>query len=249
MLILSFSLIIAPVFFSAWLYMVLGECIKRLGAQYSIVSPRYYMIIFIVADIVSLVLQAIGGGGAAVQAQNNEDTTKNTHIMLAGILFQLGTTTLFVAFAIDFMVRVMWEKPYPNTWTFMRGYKPKSAAADVEKHDNSGSGPIAHQSSSSSTDGGQYHHRLATKGAAHASDDPWLRRAQYLLMGVAFATLMIYIRGIYRSIELAQGWDGSIITNENYFVWLDGFPMVLCMAALAVAHPGFLLPPRKWGNK
>lgn len=39
-----------------------------------------YLIIFIVADIVSLVLQAIGGGGAAVKAKQGEDTDKSTKI-------------------------------------------------------------------------------------------------------------------------------------------------------------------------
>lgn len=74
------SLIIGPVFFSAWDYTLLGMCIRHLGPQYSLLGPKWYIIVFVIADIVSLVLQAIGGGGAAVQAQNYEDTDKNTRI-------------------------------------------------------------------------------------------------------------------------------------------------------------------------
>lgn len=74
------SLILGPVFFSAWDYTILGHCIKVLGPQYSLIKPNMYLIIFIIADIISLVLQAVGGGGAAVQAQNFEDTSTNTHI-------------------------------------------------------------------------------------------------------------------------------------------------------------------------
>lgn len=55
-------------------------CIKHLGSQYSLLGAKWYLIIFVIADIISLVLQAVGGGGAAVQAQRYEDTTSNTHI-------------------------------------------------------------------------------------------------------------------------------------------------------------------------
>lgn len=74
------SLILGPVFFSAWDYTLLGACIRHLGAEYSLLGPKWYLIVFIIADIVSLVLQAVGGGGAAVQAQNFEDTKSNTRI-------------------------------------------------------------------------------------------------------------------------------------------------------------------------
>lgn len=73
--------------------MLLGECIKRLGHQYSILGPAWYMIIFITADVVSLVLQAIGGGGAAVAAENYDDTTSSTRIsehLSTGILHNIA---------------------------------------------------------------------------------------------------------------------------------------------------------------
>lgn len=161
--------------------------------------------------------------------------------MLAGILFQLATSVIFVALAGDFMLRVMWEKPYPKHWTFMRGLtlrKPKNA--DAEKDATTEVSVVDVDENAVPKD--------LTRSITGGRADPWLRRNQLLLIGVACATLMIFIRGIYRSIELAQGWDGVIITTEKYFIWLDGFPMVLCMAILAVAHPGFLLPPRRWRN-
>lgn len=52
---------------------------------------------------------------------------------------------------------------------------------------------------------------------------------------------MIYARGVYRSIELAQGWEGYLMVNEVYFVWLDGLPMVLAFTAFAVLYPGWLI--------
>lgn len=203
-----------------------------------------YLVIFIIADIISLVLQAVGGGGAAVQAQNFEDTTSNTHIsklpppvaqlkpVLAGILFQLGTTTIFLVLAADFMYRVIARKPYSASTRARFNFtlrKSKKAATGAETP------------ASSSADAGS-----AEKGAADEVPHEWIRRSEYLLAGVAWASVMIYIRGIYRSVELAQGWTGHVMTHEPYFIWLDGFMMVLCMAGLAVAHPGFLLPASGW---
>ena len=78
------SLIIGPAFYSAWAYTVLGYCITRLGPSYSLLKPRMYLAVFISADVASLVLQAIGGGKAAVAAENGLDTTLSTHISELG---------------------------------------------------------------------------------------------------------------------------------------------------------------------
>jgi hypothetical protein len=42
----------------------------------------YYIIIFSTFDIVALVIQAVGGAGAAQAEQNGTDTTTSTHIMV-----------------------------------------------------------------------------------------------------------------------------------------------------------------------
>lgn len=212
-------------------YTLLGFCIRYLGSEYSLIPPNAYIIIFVAADIISLILQAVGGGGAAVAAQDYKDTTESTHIMLAGILFQLATTTIFVILAVDFIVRVMFHKPYPAklhnamSCKFLRRKNKNKSPEDAL--------PASEGSSVTKPEGPR--------------DKRDIRKAQLLLAGVAWATLMIYIRGIYRSIELAQGWSGYVITHEVYFIWLDGFIMVFCMAGLAVTHPGFLLPnDGKW---
>jgi hypothetical protein len=208
-----------------------------------------------VADIVSLILQAIGGGGSAVKAKRGEDTHTSTQIseskpkssgpvvifkwprrptmcdidlipVLAGILFQLGTMSIFSALAIDFIVRVITHKP----WAFRLRVIERSISNAVLDHE-----PTASPEKVNNT--------------TRPSDAQTLRRVQFLLVGVAFASVMIYVRGIYRSIELAQGWKGKLITNEPYFTWLDGLPMVLCFASLAASHPGFLLPKRAGWRK
>lgn len=62
-----------------------------------------------------------------------------------------------------------------------------------------------------------------------------------MLVGAGITTIWVVIRSIYRTIELADGWTGQIITTQVYFNVLDGAPIVLAMATLNVFHPGWLL--------
>jgi hypothetical protein len=54
------TLIIAPVFFTAALYVLLGVLIKLLGRQSSLLSARMYAIMFVTCDVISLVVQVSG---------------------------------------------------------------------------------------------------------------------------------------------------------------------------------------------
>lgn len=141
----------------------------------------------------------------------------------------MGTMAIFVALATDFIVRVITRKP----WTVRLRKQPEVFTPTEEGTTTIGSSPPNRAEKTSP---------LAT---SHQFDTSLhLRKAEYLLAGVAFASLMIFVRGVYRSIELAQGWTGHLITHEPFFTWLDGLPMVLCYFSFAVAHPGFLLPSR-----
>lgn len=212
--------------------------------------------------------------------------------MFVGIIFQLAIMTLFTILAVDFMVRVVWDKPYPaQRWKLLdikcrrrssisteepkdeleggaaealgtnhivtRDSGPSLSPANVTPS-ASGERPYGKSQASSTTEGkSQANSKSGSEDTTEQSSPPEpsapldprrLRKAQLLLLGVAWATLMIYIRCIYRSIELSEGWSGRIITTERYFIWLDGLMMVLCMLGLAVSHPGFLLPRRSWGR-
>lgn len=51
------SLILAPCFFSAALYGILGMTIRYRGAEFSRIKPRNYLIAFCLADLVAIVIQ------------------------------------------------------------------------------------------------------------------------------------------------------------------------------------------------
>ncbi|QRV76303.1 RTA1-like protein [Ceratobasidium sp. AG-Ba] len=66
-------------------------------------------------------------------------------------------------------------------------------------------------------------------------------RLSLMILGLFISTLFIYIRSIYRTIELLDGWTGPIITNQLYFNVLDGMPIIVAIYALNLLHPGYLL--------
>ncbi|KAH8921470.1 RTA1-domain-containing protein [Atractiella rhizophila] len=179
------TLIIAPVFFSAALYLLLGFIIVELGTQHSVLKPKLYGAIFISCDFISLVLQGAGGGLAAT-AETQKDSDIGTNIMEAGIVFQLVATIIFGVLALS----------------FRRNAKRAGALPDRYS------------------------------------------RLYYLELAIAIGTAMVIIRGIYRTVELAQGWNGYLIEHE-YYILFDAFPMVILLITLALAHPFWTFPQRK----
>ncbi|KAJ7075210.1 RTA1-like protein [Mycena belliarum] len=64
-----------------------------------------------------------------------------------------------------------------------------------------------------------------------------------MIYALAFSTGVLFIRSIYRIIELATGWHGKIIETEVYFNIFDGAMVVLAIYTVNLAHPGRLLAP------
>ncbi|KAG4263681.1 hypothetical protein FPRO04_11342 [Fusarium proliferatum] len=179
------TLIIAPVFFTAGVYIILGRLIQVFGRDCSILRPSLYLWIFCTCDTISLVVQAIGGGMASVEVNKvNGNTDPGTNTMVAGIVFQLASMSVFVALAIDFLVR--------------------STRRGMLKSGKQSSIPI--------------------------------------LSAMTLSLLCIYLRSIYRTIELVQGWTGYLITHEQYFIGLDGAMMVIAVGIFNFIHPASFLP-------
>ena len=84
--------------------------------------------VFLTADLISLILQAVGGGQAAGSAADGSPTTSATHIMVAGIIFQLISMGFFVGLGIDFVVRTTLKKPY--------AFRERQMVADAQKKAN-----------------------------------------------------------------------------------------------------------------
>ena len=146
--------------------------------------------VFLLADLVSLILQAIGGGQAASSAANGSPTTSATHIMVAGIIFQLISMGFFVGLGIDFVVRTTLKKPY--------AFRERQIVADAQKKANKRA--KAHRTDSDQTleannsvtatksEGGE------TVAAKQNQNRYWL-----LLAGAMISSVMIVIRGEFAS--------------------------------------------------
>ncbi|SPJ85728.1 uncharacterized protein FTOL_11511 [Fusarium torulosum] len=66
----------------------------------------------------------------------------------------------------------------------------------------------------------------------------------WLLVSVCISLTMIFVRSIYRTIELIQGWEGYLITHERFFIGVDAATMIIAVGIFSFLDPVFLL----WGE-
>ncbi|PPR07632.1 hypothetical protein CVT26_001700 [Gymnopilus dilepis] len=187
-------------------FVILGILIQRLGPQYSRLTPRGYTILFCTCDVISLIVQAVGGGKAATAFSAGRDPNPGGHIMLGGIAFQLATITVYALCAIEFYVR------YTRKWPVRKTASDAVPATEEER-------------------------ALGKEG---------LLTGRVTLMSVAllFSTTCLFIRSVYRTIELSNGWNGRIISTQVLFNVLDGAMVTLAIYTVNIAHPGWLLGSR-----
>ena len=265
--ILRCRLIMAPVFFSAWDYTLLGVAIRKLGPQYSVLRPRYYLILFLTIDVLSLVLQAIGGGKASSSAATGVPTQSATNIMVVGIVIQMVAMFVFVALALDFILRASARRPY----AFQVRRLERKAQLAMEKNAEEGEGRPApdHGGESQTTivaSSSSGVPKLATADAEKAADRARaaretgdrtaeeleeerknLRSWWILMIAVVISSVMILLRGFFRSIELSEGWTSHLATTEGFTIGLDAAPMVIAVGIFNILNPAFLLPrPASW---
>lgn len=68
--------------------------------------------------------------------------------------------------------------------------------------------------------------------------NPYLIR---LFAATLLAVTCMVIRGVYRSMELLQGWRGYLITHERFAIVLDGVMMFFAGAVFSLWNPGVLI--------
>lgn len=100
-------LIIGPVFMTAGLYYLLAKYIQIHGTQYSPLRPMGYAAVFITSDVISLVIQAAGGGTAASGKHYPVDLVeRGGWVMFAGIALQVISLTVFFFLVLYVVYRV-----------------------------------------------------------------------------------------------------------------------------------------------
>ena len=81
--------------------------ITQYGRRYSLISARMYLAIFVSFDIISIVIQAVGGASASKAGGEDPpgNTKPGTNIMMAGIIIQLVSMSAFGLLWLIFLWR------------------------------------------------------------------------------------------------------------------------------------------------
>ncbi|KAL0066692.1 envelope glycoprotein [Marasmius tenuissimus] len=85
------------------------------------------------------------------------------------------------------------------------------------------------------------HRKKVTSNSARFPLDT---RRQILLLAMGTTTALLFVRGIYRLIELSGGWDSEIMRTEWLFNVFDAAMVFLAFFTWNVAHPALLLQVR-----
>ncbi|KAH7109474.1 RTA1 like protein-domain-containing protein [Dendryphion nanum] len=94
----------APVFYCAVIYVMLGQTIDYYAPHLARFSTRITVWIFLPCDIISLILQGVGG---SLSASSSGSSQVGVDIAMAGLIFQVITLCTFSSLMIDFIVRFL----------------------------------------------------------------------------------------------------------------------------------------------
>ena len=101
---------IAPAFFAMSIYLCLARIIFVYGNDLSPLRPYIITITFVCCDVVSILLQAIGGSTTAT-ANTLKQHNNGVHITIAGLVSQVVSMTVFVYLCSHFAWKV-WKHPH-----------------------------------------------------------------------------------------------------------------------------------------
>lgn len=99
-------LVVSPSFMAAGIYLTLKHVVLYLGEEYSRLKPKWYPRIFILCDICSILIQAIGGAlDATAQSGNPNLINTGNALIITGIVLQVVTMTIFGLLALEYYFR------------------------------------------------------------------------------------------------------------------------------------------------
>jgi hypothetical protein len=97
------GILLAPVFFAASIYMVLGRTIRAAGGErFSLIRPNWSTKIFVSGDVLSLMVQA--GGAGMMVSSGNQNLGQN--MIIGGLFIQLIVFGFFIVGTAVFHTRM-----------------------------------------------------------------------------------------------------------------------------------------------
>lgn len=199
----------APVLYSASIYTTLSVLVRKARNQYSPLSAKALLWIFISSDVVCTIIQAAGSALIGIRESDQKDPKVGNDILLAGLAIQVFT---FFVFLVIFGI-FLW--------------RARSLLGKTER------------SSSKTSTNGQVDPEKDAMSENHLENRHISRS---FVAALTLATLAVYLRTLYRLSETAQYNYGSKAHNvkEYLFGILEFSPIVVCVYALIIKHPGRL---------
>lgn len=220
------SLTISPAFIMAGVYFLFAQLVVIFGRHFSVLKPMWYSYFFITFDVLSLMIQAGGGGAASSASKQSKDPMPGTRTMSAGIIIQVIAMSVFVIFWFEFLHRIFFR--FRNEVQGDSPYKKRSIGNFFKLLLNVKSAREYKQ------------HHLEPFYNEKFADVRSRKLFGFFPLALTVSVLVIYIRCVYRVVELLQGFDGYLITHEVYLMVLDAM-MVAIAGLLAVPfHPLFV---------
>jgi len=100
------GLTIGPAFLSASIYLCLGRIITVFGTGLSLLKPKLITWLFVSCDLVSLILQSVGGAITSV-SDDADGHQLGVDIMMAGLWSQVISLSIFIIVCSQFAFRVV----------------------------------------------------------------------------------------------------------------------------------------------
>ncbi|KAF2016706.1 RTA1 like protein, partial [Aaosphaeria arxii CBS 175.79] len=108
----SLLLLLAPIFFAASIYAILGRLVQRLnGDDISLIHPSIMTHFFVYGDVLCFLIQS-GGGGILSQAKSQSAMNFGRTTILVGLGLQIYIFCFFVRIAVSFHGDL---RAYPTT--------------------------------------------------------------------------------------------------------------------------------------
>ena len=101
-----FCIVVAPVFYSAAIYSLLSVMIGWVGQKHSPLPPRVLLWAFITCDVFATIIQVLGAGLVGSRYSHGGDPNVPNKILLAGLIFQTISFTVFIFCYLAFMCSV-----------------------------------------------------------------------------------------------------------------------------------------------
>ncbi|KAA8902117.1 hypothetical protein DIURU_002911 [Diutina rugosa] len=210
----NLCLTLAPAFIMAAIYFLFAQLVVIHGRSYSVLKPMWYSYFFVACDVISLFVQG-GGGGVAASASNAQT---GINIMLAGIIFQVFSMTVFFVFWFEFLNRLWFRHG--------EGRLAKRTPANIARF-------------FFNTKAVQYYreHQLEPYYNPNLACIRHRKLFEWMPLAITVAVAVVYIRSIYRVVELAQGFTGYLIVHEVFLFVLDATMISICGLIFIPFHP------------